>query len=258
MNSELLSENEILKGLDGNVRLFFYDTVSSTNDEARALGEGGEDMSVIIAREQTKGRGTHGRSFFSEKDEGLFLSFLFKPLELTESDIRLVTPAAAIVTARAIRELTGAKVKIKWINDIVYRDKKLCGILCESGGIKNGRPEFIVVGIGINISVSRFPEEIRDTAASLKNISEKEFDVNTLCANIANGLYKCFTGFNGSEVVSEYKALSATLNRKISFTYEKERLEGCAADIDDSGNLIVSSNGRVYRLFSSEASIKLI
>lgn len=258
MSTQLLSKTEILKRLDGNVGLFFYDTLSSTNDYARKLGERGESFIAVVARGQEKGRGTKGRSFFSKSDEGLFLSFLFQPEKLRERDISLVTPAAAVVTAKAIRDLTGVKVQIKWINDIVYEDKKLCGILCEGGAANSGKPAYIVVGIGINLKVESFPKEIKDTAVSLSSIVNSGFDANELCAKLVNGLYKLFNDFNSFEVLKEYREMSATLKRRIAFSADNQRFEGIAKAINNEGNLVAEANGKEYTLFSSDAEVKLI
>ncbi len=257
MITPLICKTEILKRLDGNVGLFFYDILSSTNDTARALGESGENFSAVIARGQEKGRGTNNRSFFSGLDEGLFMSFLFRPQTLSARDISLITPAAAVVTAKAIRELSDAEVKIKWINDIVFDDKKLCGILCEGGTVISGKPEFIVIGIGINLCVKSFPKEIKDTAISLNMIEEKNVDANELCSKIVNGLYYALTDFNADEILNEYRDLSATLNRSISFNVDGKRIVGKASAINSEGNLIAQADGREYTLLSASTDVRL-
>jgi BirA family biotin operon repressor/biotin-[acetyl-CoA-carboxylase] ligase len=116
---------------------------------------------VIIAQSQNAGRGRFNRQFFSPANTGLYISFVLDAKDMGISDVGLLTPLAAVVTARVIDEITSKKCGIKWVNDLYFEDKKVCGILTEGVIDKNGLQRF-VLGIGINIVASGGVSSIKD------------------------------------------------------------------------------------------------
>ena len=144
-------------------------TLDSTNRLARDLAQrGGREGTVVVAGEQTAGRGRLGRSFFSPGGTGVYFSLILRPSPETEAS--LLTTAAAVAVAQAAEELAKRPAEIKWVNDIYMDGKKICGILTEGTySIEEGRMESAVLGIGVNVSppAEGFPEELRKKAGTI-------------------------------------------------------------------------------------------
>jgi len=165
-----------------------HDMADSTNLIARRIAaEGSKDThgTIVVARRQTAGRGRLGRSFFSPA-EGIYMSVIIK----TDFDITrhtLVTVATAVAVAQAVDNVCGQneETKIKWVNDIYLKGKKICGILTEGiSDFESGRIEHLVVGIGINTSLDDFPEELKKTAGAV----DGDWSRSQLIAEIATGV----------------------------------------------------------------------
>lgn len=143
-----------------------FDSVPSTNDVARELAMSGANEGLcVIAREQTAGRGRHGRSWSSPPGEGLAFSLILRP-GVRPSDSPLITLAAAIAVTETLRtdfQITG---DIKWPNDVLVRGRKICGILVEAA-IDGDRLQYAIMGIGLNVAQRAFPEQIGDSATSM-------------------------------------------------------------------------------------------
>ncbi|HKZ62954.1 MAG TPA: biotin--[acetyl-CoA-carboxylase] ligase, partial [Thermoplasmata archaeon] len=157
-------------------RILRFDAVESTNDTAKELlGEGAEEGTVIVAERQVAGRGRHGRAWFSPPG-GLYCSIVLKG---DETSARLLTLATGIPVVKALRHWS-VLATLKWPNDVVFRDRKIGGVLCE--GVYRHDTYWVVAGIGVNTNVplDRLPEEVRRTATSLKaetgiEVSNDEF-----------------------------------------------------------------------------------
>jgi BirA family biotin operon repressor/biotin-[acetyl-CoA-carboxylase] ligase len=184
------------------------ETCSSTNDVAKKLAEeGAEEGTVVTAWEQTRGRGTKGRSWHSPRGKGLYASVILRP---KETDILLLPLLVGVACTEAIRRGTGVGVGLKWPNDIVWRGKKLGGILCETG-VKGGAVVYAVVGLGLNISQRKndFPEEVRPTATSLWLILKRKVDQAGLEAKLWEALerwYRVFDRGGKGEIVRAFQA----------------------------------------------------
>ena len=147
------------------------DCTDSTNNECRRqAAEGAPSGLVVTADEQTGGRGRRGRSFLSLRGKGLYLSVLLRPeRSLAPEALSQLTAWVAVAVSRALETLTGLTCGIKWTNDILLGDRKLCGILCELGLGSDGRPDHVVVGIGVNVgqTAEDFGPELSRIATSL-------------------------------------------------------------------------------------------
>ena len=156
----------------GVFRVEYRDTVSSTNGLLRDMAaKGAPEGLVIAAGGQTAGRGRLGRTFYSPAGHGAYFSLLLRP-GVKPGDATLITSAAAVATARAIEDVTGACVGIKWVNDLFLDGRKVCGILTEATfGMESGLVESAVLGIGVNITTPEngYPDELEGVAASLKD-----------------------------------------------------------------------------------------
>jgi len=186
-------------------RIFLFDTLESTNKTAKemALSVAGNINShhsetgninavcntVIIANHQSAGKGTHGKSFFSPKNHGLYISFILDSKKIPLNDVALITVSAGVSVCEAIEALCDKKPKIKWVNDIFLENKKICGILTESViGAESHNQPFIIQGIGINFSTpaSDFPIELQKVAGSLFEENPAQITRNRLTAEIIN------------------------------------------------------------------------
>ncbi len=138
---------------DSKVKIDIYDKLESTNQTAKKeamMGETGHGA-FVIARSQTAGRGRRGREFYSPADAGLYMSVILKP-QGTIHDSLLITTAAAVAVYRAVAQICGIQLDIKWVNDLFYKGKKVCGILTEAvTDFESGNIEFVVVGMGLNL-----------------------------------------------------------------------------------------------------------
>lgn len=145
-------------------KIISLDRCVSTNDEAYLLAENGAaNGTTVTAREQTGGKGTNGRSFFSPGKTGIYMSVILRSVK--QDRLLDVTPMAAVAVSRTLDKIFGVKTRIKWVNDVYLDGKKVCGILTKAQS-KNGKTDFIVVGIGINLFAPEggFPDDIKNTA----------------------------------------------------------------------------------------------
>lgn len=171
MSLDILSKTFIenrLNGLNIDIPIDIRESVTSTNDVLKDFAKGNKPR-VLIATEQTLGKGRRGRSFYSPKGSGLYISFLLYP-DIPIDEFPIYTTIAAVATARAIENATGLFTKIKWVNDIYMRGKKVCGILTEAGSVRgDNKPEYIIVGIGINLyePAGGFPKELLGKAGAV-------------------------------------------------------------------------------------------
>ena len=181
---------------DPKVKIDIYDELESTNQTAKKeamMGEAGHGA-FVIARSQTAGRGRRGREFYSPADTGLYMSVILKP-QGTIHDSLLITTAAAVAVYRAVAQICGIQLDIKWVNDLFYKGKKVCGILTEAvTDFESGNIEFVVVGMGLNLYLDQenLPAELRNIAGALYETKEdaEQTDRNKLTAMIVNELRK--------------------------------------------------------------------
>lgn len=211
------------------MKIYHYETIPSTNAEAKRMILDGVREGVLVAGKQTAGRGRLGRSFFSEN--GIFMSVIVAP-EKIPFDPGFLTSAAAVAVCRAVAE-KGFSVGIKWVNDLLLDGKKICGILTEAVSLGNQTLAY-VIGIGINVGQDEFPSEIRDIAGSLP-LNENEKDDLFFCvlANMEAVLFE-----KKEDILAYLKEKSVVLGRSIRF-YGAKGGEGVALDLDENGGLIV-------------------
>ncbi|MCL2151732.1 MAG: biotin--[acetyl-CoA-carboxylase] ligase [Oscillospiraceae bacterium] len=236
-------------------------SVTSTNTILREMAaKGAREGYVLAAEEQTAGRGRQGREFYSPPGCGAYFSALLRP-RLKAGDASLVTSAAAVAAARAIEEITGVSVGIKWVNDLYYKDKKVCGILTEANfDMESGLADSIVIGIGINITRPKngFGAALDDVAISLTE--ETEGKENTQCRIIAatlDNFWKYYKNLQLREFLREYRQRSTVLGREIYILSGKEKKIASAISIDDECRLVARyENGEIVTLNSGEVRVR--
>lgn len=238
---------------EGKIRAL--EVVDSTNDRLKELaGEGAPEGTVLMARGQTAGRGTGGRSFWSPEGEGLYLSVLFRP-EVSAEKLLTLTGWAAAAVRRGILSACGAPCTIKWLNDICLNGRKICGILTEL--IPD--PTRVVLGVGVNLTQSR--EDLR--RAGLGEIATSlaaegwPADREMLAAGILRELEAMYRGFPGQrdKWLDEYRAHCDTVGRAVRFRDGESFRTGRAEAINDDFSLAVTHEGRRYAVFCGTAEL---
>jgi len=239
-----------------------YSSVDSTNNLLKKQADVLPDGHLIVAEEQLSGRGRQGKSFYSPGGEGLYMSLLFKDERIVSDE--LFTARISLAVCRAIDRITGTDnsngVGIKWVNDIYFAGKKLCGILCERFSAGSGRMN-VVAGIGVNIKTDHaaLPKDIRNIAASLYDFTNCEYDKYLLCRYICEEAEKVFdAGFTAEMAITEYKQRSVVIGREITVHRQDEQVRAAALDICEDGSLLVrTEDGMTGKLRGGEISIRV-
>lgn len=234
-------EEKIKKEVFCPLEVKIYDFLDSTNAEARriALGEAWDRIpTVLLAYEQSAGRGRLGRSFRSRKNEGIFMTLLYytdKPLYSAVS----VTTAAAVFAAEAVESVMGGELKIKWVNDL-YNDKgKVCGILTESVKVAEGYA--IIVGIGINTGEIDFSGELEGIAASVGDVFGEE---SAIVGRLVDKLLRQANSPTSREYMNGYrKRFMLNGADVVLFSSGEEIDRGRIMGVDDDGGLIFMPSG---------------
>lgn len=232
----------LIKGEIGK-NIISLGTVDSTNTIAMELGNKGVPHgTVVIADSQTRGRGRMGRTWISPPGGNIYMSVvLMPPLKVKEAT--LLTLMAGVACCRALRNITGIHVEIKWPNDLMVSDKKLGGILTE---IKSGAEKiiFAVIGIGINVNagLEDFPLDVRAVATSIRNETAKKQSGTVLNAGILNELgywYRILVEKGRESLVNEWRNLTSMLGKPVQVISGDKVVTGIADDINDEGMLIL-------------------
>lgn len=239
--------------------LIVLDSVNSTNDYLKKLGnEGCENGTVVAAREQTKGKGRLGRTWQSKKDDGIAFSVLLRP-SVAPNEVSAITPLAGLAVCKAIREYTKLDCVIKWPNDIIVGRKKLVGILTEMSA-EFDAVEYVITGIGINVDHTSFPEEIAFKATSLLLETGRHIDKNEFLACVLEHLENEFVKNNlelTPTALSEYTDLCATVGRSVTFQRGTRRISGMAVGVSEHGELkVMMSDGTICLVNSGEVTVQ--
>lgn len=253
INIFLKEEN---KGLDIEV----YKELDSTNVYAKQLAvQGALHGTVVLAEEQTAGRGRRGRSFYSPGSTGIYMSIILRP-NMEANEAILITTATSVAVAKAIEAVTRIKTGIKWVNDIYIDEKKVAGILTEAvTDFESGKIECVIVGIGINFSTPKnsYPDEIKEIATSLYENKPNDITRNQLVAEIINQVLASFKNLQSKEFIEDYKEKSIVIGRDIYILSNNSKTKAKAIDVDEQGGLIVlTEDGVVKTLNSGEISIR--
>ena len=229
----------------------------STNRVVKEMAmQGAAEGTLVAAVSQSSGRGRLGRSFFSPEG-GIYMSFLLRPKLPAEKAV-LLTTAAAVSVARAIERVTGIRAGIKWVNDIFVSGKKVCGILTEAGiDFETGLPEYVVIGIGINVEPKELPKELVPIVGFLNDAAKKPVNKSVLVAAIWDELAGIYPRLSEAEYMEEYRERSVLLNREVTVLDPSGYYTAVVKDIDRDGHLIVEKDGKTKFLASGEVSVKL-
>lgn len=251
-NNNLISAQSIRANMENDVGVYYYSTTDSTNNCCkRILADGKQGEFLVAADKQTAGRGRQGKSFYSPALTGIYFSLVIRPHTSLHNAVTATT-AAAVAVCRAIEKLTDKKPKIKWVNDVYLDGKKICGILTEAmSNFEDGTVDSVIIGIGVNINTSDFPDNVKGAGCLDVNISRSRLigAIADELLNIAGGDYKSFIDY--------YRSHSLVIGEKIKFIQNGRVTPALAVAIDETGGLEVElENGEHTTLRSGEISIR--
>lgn len=236
----------------------YHVQIDSTNNRAKQLAaQGAPHGMLVLADSQIAGRGRFERRFHSPAASGIYLSVILRP-ELDAECAVLLTPMAAVAAARAIERASGVAAKIKWVNDVYIDGRKACGILCEAGlSFAQGRMDYVVAGIGINVAPMTFPPELEGIATSVSNACGRPVSRERVLAALVNELNRLYSQLDDASFMAEYRARSNVIGREVNVLRGGECFAARALGIDDEGSLLIeTSDGRRETLRSGEISIR--
>lgn len=238
-------------------KILAYDTVDSSNAVAYALAEqGAPEGTAVFAEAQSKGRGRLGRSWVSPKAQGIYFSLILRP-KTASSEAALLTLLAGVSCSEAIREISGLAAQIRWPNDILVNQRKVCGILTEMSQA-NEKVKFLIVGIGLNVNTPA--DKLPPGASSLREES-KDGQIHFTRLELARELlrqldqdYHYFTHRGSATVIERWSNFSALSGKRVKVVLPNRTIEGLAQDIDRQGALIVRlDNGFKQHIVAAEA-----
>lgn len=264
VSPDILNQEEISSGLNTKFigrNVEYFESIDSTNTKAKELAlKNVCEGTVVISEEQTMGRGRLGRTWISPKYKGIFMSIILRP-EVDPLDVPKITQIGAAAVLLAFRALK-IDVNIKWPNDIILNNKKLCGILTEMSGELN-KINYVVIGIGINanIPIEEFPEDIRDKATSVLRETNKNVVRKDLASSILNNFEEMYQDFVNSgdisRVIDICRKNSILIGKDVRIINPRCEKLGKVLDLDDSGELIVQmEGGNIEKVVSGEVSVR--
>lgn len=240
--------------------LVFLEEVDSTNNRAKQLAEAGApDGTVVIARQQNAGKGRRGKTWKSPAKGGIWMSLLLRPV-IAPDQASMLTLVAALAVAEGIEKTCGFSVRIKWPNDLVLNKKKICGILTEMS-TEMECINHVVIGIGLNVNIKEFPDELNGVATSLYLETGKNFPRALLTAAILQAwetYYELFLQTRDlSDLLESYHQLLVNRDKEVRVLAPGGSYEGIARGITATGELLVEKkDGTMTEVLSGEVSVR--
>lgn len=246
--TDLISPDGIKQFLNNeSLPVYVFKELDSTNTFAKALSD---DCALVIAESQNRGRGRMGRSFYSPSGSGAYFSIKLQVPDLYQN-VPFITTLASVAVHKAIKKLYGINCGIKWVNDIYLDNKKVAGILCEASDNTHA-----VIGIGINVYPSSFPEELESIATYLTGTAVS-VSRNELIAHITKSIISMANTLPDTSFMDYYKAHSIVIGKNITFTMDGATFYGTATDITNRGALVVKTPNGTVTLSTGEISLRL-
>jgi BirA family biotin operon repressor/biotin-[acetyl-CoA-carboxylase] ligase len=262
-NAMNFNEETLKKSLAGKFfghQLYYFPETGSTNDEAFSLGIAGAPQgTVVIADSQTKGKGRMQRLWHSPKNSNIYTSVILRP-KIQLSKASQIPIVAGVAVAEVLETYCPDKVRLKWPNDVLIDGKKVCGILAQMKTSADA-VDFVVLGIGINVNVSReqFPRDIQEIATSLAIETGREISRLELIISLYENLEKCYKkllqkGFG--PIKEKWLDLAPMVGQTVAVIFKDEAIEGKATGIDDDGSLILLTEGmKEIKVSAGDATI---
>lgn len=237
--------------------ILHYPVLTSTNDKCKEIYKNVPDGTVVISDTQTNGRGKQDRQWYSPLG-GIYLSIIIKPEKNIFNDLNKLPLVTAVSLCQTLKSL-GINTYIKWPNDIIFEDKKLGGILCESK-LKGNSLEYIIVGIGLNINSVLNNSYLTNIFISLKKEFNKDFDKDYIISILLNNFEKYFIYFLDGDFhkcLKLYKLYCLILNKQVKLIKENSEELVKVLDINDNGTLkVLDSSNSEKDIFSSDVSLR--
>lgn len=255
-----MNQNEITSHLHTSLlgrQIYCFDTIESTNTFAKSIA-GNENIegTLIIADEQTSGKGRLGRRWESERGKNLTFSIILNP-NIQAEYFGILSLLGGVAVTEAVRKLTGLKAVCKWPNDVMIGQKKICGILSESV-LTNKTRSSVIVGIGLNVNQSQFSDELESKASSLYRISGKYFDRFEVLAALLERLehyYIRLQAGDANEILNHWKDLSPIIGLMVNIQQGQTLISGRVTGIAPDGSLLLDQNGKETQILSGDVSI---
>ncbi|MBI3359873.1 MAG: biotin--[acetyl-CoA-carboxylase] ligase [Chloroflexi bacterium] len=244
-----------LAGLRFGRPLRFFESIGSTNDEARRMAEGGApEGALVVADEQVTGRGRAGRSWQTPRGAALAASFILRP-DLAPAQLGRITMLGGLAAAEAIDKIIGGRASLKWPNDVLLDHKKVCGVLAESALIGE-RIAFVVLGIGINVNAGP-AGEVQFPATSLAEASGGPVDRVALLASLARRLTLRYEEIGGESLHEAWAARLAYQGKRVTVNTSAGVTEGVDEDVDADGALILRlDSGESRRVLAGDVRLR--
>jgi len=240
--------------------LVFLEEVDSTNNRAKQLAEAGApDGTLVIARQQSAGKGRRGKTWESPAAGGIWMSLLLRPA-ITPDRASMLTLVAALAVAEGIENTCGLSALIKWPNDLVLNKKKICGILTEMSA-EIDCINHVVIGIGINVNIKELPDELKGVATSLYLETGKTFPRSLLTAAILQAWETCYELFlqtmDLSALLERYHQLLVNRDKEVRVLAPGGAYDGIARGVTATGELLVEkTDGTMTEVLSGEVSVR--
>lgn len=257
----IFDKNKIKANLEADLSSSFelkvYSSLDSTNNEAKKYIQKNKAKKVIFAADiQNSGRGRRGHSWFSDDPASVSVSFLYKAGG-NLNQIPQITAAAALAVNKTLKKFRLAG-ELKWPNDILIRNKKICGILSELIFNKN-QEAFVVIGCGINLNNESFSQQINELATSYYLEKNKKIDKNLFLAGLISEMdyyIEFYLSQNRGKIIAEWKKELNLIGKKVDLTYKGQKYKVQIKDVLDSGELLaIFDNGREKKLQSLYTSL---
>ena len=241
-------------------KVFYYETIDSTNIQAARLAkEGAKHGCVVIAKEQTAGKGRRGREWESPKDENIYMSILLRP-EMEPSKAPMLTLVMAYSVARSLCKKGFDNVQIKWPNDVIIGGKKICGILTEME-LAGNEISHVVIGVGINVNTKGFSKELKEKATSLYLESGKIQEMEELQKDIMETFWADYEQFvtdgDLSFLKESYNRILVNQEREVRVLEPGHEYTAYAVGINNNGELLVrTADGEEHAIYAGEVSVR--
>ena len=234
----------------------YFDKIDSTNLHMKSHHY--QQGDIIIADYQTNGKGRNGRTFYSPKQKGIYLSVMLKP-SLSIYDSLKITACCAVAVRKAIKKNYPLSPQIKWVNDIMINDLKVAGILCEATiDMNTAQIETIIVGIGINVHHYPMPSDLQHIAGCLEDFCEKKVKRQKIIIDFLNIFYDDYTKLSCLSFLDDYRRYSYVLHQHITVYENNTSYPAYVSSINDDASLTLLVDGKEKILQSGEVSIRKI
>lgn len=232
-----------------NYHYIHFDEIDSTNNYLKNSYQLLDNFTFVSADYQSKGKGRNDRVWESVKGLNLMFSILIKDQKLL-NESKALSLMTAVEVAKLLERDNIDNVSIKWPNDVLIGDKKVCGILLEGQ-----LPNYLVIGVGLNVNQKEFPSNLRRPATSIANELNKDIDIEVIKETLFPSIINNFNKLNKDEYLSYFKQHNYLLNKRVKVNINQQLFIGEVIGIDDNFNIQILSNDLLLHVDSGELEI---